>query len=145
MADADSASTLLGSWRLLSWEHRSEDGDIDYPMGDDAVGFIHYLAGGRMAVAIMTAQRARFAGDDLLGGSQAEKADALATFIAYCGRFEVHGGVVAHEVEVSSFPNWTGTRQERLMKLQGDRLMLSTAPLLLGGRMQTAHLIWERM
>jgi hypothetical protein len=48
-------------------------------------------------------------------------------------------------VELSLFPNWVGVTQERLVKISGDQLTLSTRPLLLQGRQQTAHLLWERV
>jgi Lipocalin-like domain len=52
---------------------------------------------------------------------------------------------VIHHVELSVFPNWVGVDQERLVATNGNRLMLSTRPLLLEGRQQTAHLVWERV
>jgi Lipocalin-like domain len=51
---------------------------------------------------------------------------------------------VFHHVELSLFPNWLGVTQERLMKISGAQLTLSTRPLLLQARQQTAHLLWER-
>ncbi|MBD0282107.1 MAG: lipocalin-like domain-containing protein [Thermoleophilaceae bacterium] len=47
-------------------------------------------------------------------------------------------------MELSLFPNWVGVTQERLVRISADRLTLSTRPLLLQGRQQTAHLLWER-
>ena len=136
---------LLGSWRLISWENRTEGGEVSYPMGEGTVGFLHYSSDERMSVAVMAAGRPNFAADDLLSGTVAEKAAAMASFTAYCGRFEVFGDRVVHHVEVSSFPNWVGTRQERFMAFDGDRLTLSTAPLLLRGKTQRAYLTWERV
>jgi hypothetical protein len=75
---------------------------------------------------------------------KAEKAGAAETFVSYCGRYEFHGETVLHRVELSLFPNWIGVVQERLVEISGDRLTLSTRPLLLQGRQQTAHLLWER-
>jgi hypothetical protein len=50
-----------------------------------------------------------------------------------------------HRVELSLYPNWIGVEQERLVEVVGDRLILSTRPLLLGGVQRTAHLIWKRV
>ena len=97
-----------------------------------------------MFVAIMRAGRRPFAAGDLLSGTPAEKARAAETYVAYCGRYVFHGETVAHHVELSLFPNWVGVAQERLVKINEDRLSLSTRPLLLEGRQQTAHLVWER-
>jgi hypothetical protein len=49
-----------------------------------------------------------------------------------------------HHVEVSLFPNWVGSAQERVYACSGDRLSLSTAPLLQRGSEQRAYLVWER-
>ena len=137
---------LIGTWRLISWETRSLDGQkISYPLGKDAVGYIMYNEDGYMFVAIMRPNRVRFAAGDLLGGSAEEKAQAANTYVSYCGRYEFHGDTVTHHVDLSLFPNWVGVEQERLVELRGNRLMLSTRPILLGGMKQTAHLIWERV
>jgi hypothetical protein len=104
-----------------------------------------YAQDGYMSVAIMSPDRPMFAAGDLLGGSAQERAQAAGTYVSYCGRYEFRGDTVVHRVELSLFPNWVGVEQERLVEVSGDRLMLSTRPLLLGGVLRTAHLIWERV
>ena len=137
---------LIGTWRLLSWENRSlEDGQVSYPLGKDATGYIMYNEDGYMFVAIMAPNRQRFAADDLLSATKEEEAQAEETYVSYCGRYEFLGDTVVHHVELSLFPNWIGVDQERLVDLGGSRLTLSTRPLLLRGIQQTAHLIWERV
>ncbi|MBN1248879.1 MAG: lipocalin-like domain-containing protein [Anaerolineae bacterium] len=135
---------FIGSWRLLSCELRSADGDVTYPMGEAPIGTIMYNADGQMSVAFMRANRAPFAANDILGGSQAEKAAAAESYISYAGRFDVGAGEVRHHIEVSLFPNWVGQTQVRRYRFEGDRLYLSTPPLLLQGKEQEAYLIWER-
>ena len=98
-----------------------------------------------MSVAISRPNRQKFTVGDLLGGSPEEKAQAVGTYVSYCGRYELNGDTVTHHVSLSLFPNWVGVEQERLVELRGNRLMLSTRPILLGGMQQTAHLIWERV
>ena len=137
--------SLIGTWRLIAWENHSADGQISYPLGQDAVGYIIYTPDGYMSVTIMSPNREKFSSDDLLGGTRVEKAQAAETYVSYCGRYEFRGDVVIHYVELSLVPNRVGTEQERLVELSGNRLTLSTRPLLLEGRQQTAHLIWERV
>ena len=103
-----------------------------------------YGPDGYMSVAISRPERAGFAAGDLLGGTIEERARAAETYVSYCGRYEFRGDTVVHRVELSLFPNWAGIEQERLVEVEGDRLTLSTRPILLGGRQRTAHLIWER-
>jgi hypothetical protein len=139
------SNPLVGTWRLVSWENRSVgDGEVSHPLGKDAVGYIMYGRDGYMSVAIMRPDRARFAAGDLLGGTAEERARAAETYVSYCGRYEFRGDTVVHRVELSLFPDWVGIEQERLVEVEGDRLTLSTRPILLGGGQRTAHLIWER-
>lgn len=139
------SNPLIGTWRLVSWENRSSDGRVSYPLGEDAVGYIMYTEDGYMSVAIMPPGRVKFAAEDLLGGSQQERAWAAGTYVSYCGRYEFRGDTVVHQVELSLFPNWIGVEQERLVELRENRLTLSTRPILLSGKQQTARLIWERV
>ena len=140
-----SSNPLVGTWRLLSWETRSADGEISYPLGRDAVGIIVYTDDGYMFVAIMRPDREPFAAGDLLAGSGEEKARAAESYVSYCGRYEYQSDSVIHHVELSLFPNWSGVDQERLVEVTGNRLTLRTRPLLLEGREQTARLVWERV
>jgi hypothetical protein len=141
------SNPLIGTWRLLSWENRSveEDAQISYPLGEDATGYIMYNQDGYMFVAIMSPYRLKFAGGDLLSGTPEEEAQAEETFLSYCGRYELGEDRVIHRIELSSFPNWVGVDQERLMELRGNRLTLSTHPILMQGKQQSAHLIWGRV
>jgi hypothetical protein len=138
------SNPLIGTWRLISWENRSlVDGEVSYPLGKDAVGYIMYGQDGYMSVAIMRPDRSKFAAGDLLSGSAEERARAAGTYVSYCGRYEFRADTVVHRVELSLFSTWVGVEQERLVEVKGDRLTLSTRPILLGGVQRTAHLIWE--
>jgi hypothetical protein len=136
---------LVGAWQLLSWENRAADGQITYPMGADALGYLLYTADGRFSVTISRRGRAGFAAGDLLSGTTEEQARAVEGFVAYAGRYSFHGDRVIHHVELSLFPNWVGSDQERWVELAEDRLTLSASPLLLAGRQQIPRLVWERV
>jgi Lipocalin-like domain len=78
------SNPLIGTWRLLSWENRSvEDGQLSYPHGEDATGYIIYNEDGYMFVAIMAPQRLIFAHDDLLSATKEEEALAEETYLSY--------------------------------------------------------------
>jgi hypothetical protein len=134
---------FVGTWRLESWENRRE-GETTYPFGQDAIGYITYTEEGYMSVAFMTSNRSNYTSGDFLGGSKEEKAAAAETHASYCGTYKIQGNTIIHSIEVSSFPNWVGTDQERFFEVEDKILTLSTAPILLAGKQQTAHLIWER-
>jgi len=139
------ANLLVGSWRLVSWENRDADGTVSYPMGRDAQGYIMYNPDGYMSVIITGPHRPAFRDADMGGGTDEERASAAATCVSYCGRYELQAGRVMHYVELSLFPNWVGTTQERFLDLEGSTLTLSTAPVLYAGQQRMAYLVWERV
>jgi lipocalin-like protein len=145
MDKVQTRSALEGAWRLVSWENRAADGQVTYPMGTDALGYLLYTADGRFSVTISRAGRAGFAAGDLLAGTTGEKARAVEGFVAYAGRYSFFGERVIHHVELSLFPNWVGGDQERWVELAGDQLILSASPLLLAGKQQVPRLVWERV
>ncbi len=104
-----------------------------------------YNDDGYMSVAFMHTDRPPFASEDMRAGTAEEKGAAFDSYQSYCGTYEVFDDKVVHHIEVSLYPNWIGLAQERFFELDGDKLSLSTPPLLLEGVQQTAHLIWQRV
>lgn len=139
-----SGFSLTGIWSLESCELETSGGEISYPFGIAPVGYIMYSHDGFMSVVIMSAGRQRFAANDILGGTSQEKIAAIDTYLSYSGRYETTQERVLHRIEVSLFPNWVGTTQERIVALHGDSLQLSTDPQVINGRPQTARLVWKR-
>jgi hypothetical protein len=119
---------------------------VRYPYGEDATGYILYGADGYMAVSIMSADRQPFAGADILRRTTEEAAEATRTYLSYSGSYEILPDRVIHYVDISLFPNWSGTVQERFYVMEGDRLELSSAPIPApGDGGPRAHLVWERV
>ena len=136
---------LVGTWSLVSVETRTSDGQITYPWGQDALGYLVYNTDGYMMVAIMSRNRTKFASGDPRRGSVEERAAAYDTYLSYGGRYEVKGDRVIHHMEVCSYPDWTGDKQERIYEFRGDILDLQTTPVLFHGKQQIGHLIWQRV
>ena len=136
--------SLIGTWRLVSYELESAAGAISYPYGRDPTGYLIYAADGYMSVAFMTGGRIPYAAGDRLRGTPEELSAAADTYVSYCGRYELLEDRVIHHIEVSLFPNWVGVAQTRYLTLDGDRLTLRTPPVLMGGSPQTGHVTWER-
>ncbi len=137
-------SQLVGTWRLISFELRSPDGQVHYPVGKNPVGYLIYNDDGYMSATLMAANRTRVAAELLWFASIEEKVASADTFIAYCGRYEIQGDRVIHHVEASLFPNWVGEPQERIFKFMGDRLYLTAPPVPFPGVPHTGHLVWKR-
>lgn len=149
---SENADQFIGTWRLLSLEARTSTGDVSYPYGRDAVGYLLYTREGYMSVSIMQARRANFASLDDLAAAAAEKAAAFDSYSSYSGRYEVRGQKVIHHVEISLFPNWSGpdgrgTDQERFFAFSpdGDRLTLTAPPMQIGGVDLNLVATWQRL
>jgi len=62
-------SELVGTYRLLYGGIERADGTIEYPYGEDAIGYLLYLDNDRVSWHIMAANRRPFSNPDLLGGA----------------------------------------------------------------------------
>ena len=141
------AADLVGTWRLRSWKNVGTDGSELNPLGEHPVGYIFYNADGYMSVEIMAADRRPYGEPDAFGGTLEERAEAISTYLSYSGPFEMlpDRDTVIHYIEVCSYPNWVGNAQVRFATLDGDRLTLSTRPMMFQGVESKAVLVWERV
>jgi hypothetical protein len=138
------AASLEGTWRLLAVEARSEGRTVSTPFGPHPVGQLVYMSDGRMSVMLMAAGRAKFGSHGLRAGTVPQKAAAFDSFLAYSGRYERLEDRVIHHPDVASIPDFVGVPEERFVSLEGDRLVLSTPPMLEDGRIRTFVIVWQR-
>jgi len=143
---ASPPAALVGSWRLVSNQEHRADGRVTDVWGSEPNGRLVYDAHGRMSVQLMDRRRPRFASADRAAGTPEETKAAFVGFLAYFGTYTVDEkeGVIVHHVEGASFPNLIGTDQRRTFTLSGNRLTLSTPPILAAGRTSVFVLVWER-
>jgi hypothetical protein len=137
---------LVGTWTLVSFEHTGSDGTIVSTYGERPVGLLMYDAQGYMSAQIMDARRPRFASGNRRIATEHELREAVAGYVAYFGRYYVDedGGFVVHEEIGDIFPNAAGTSQKRYFRLEGDLLVLTTPPYLIGNVRSIAQVIWKR-
>jgi len=140
------SAPIIGAWKLISFEIHRENGEVTYPFGKNAQGSIIYTESGHMSVQLMRPDRPQFASGDQMKGTTEEIKANYESFISYYGpyEFDSKGGFVIHHVEGSLFPNWEAQRHKRFFELSGNRLKLSTPPLLWGGKV-VGVLLWERI
>jgi hypothetical protein len=137
---------IVGAWNLLSFEARTESGEVRQPLGPSPQGNLLYMASGRFAVQITRRGRLHSASADPLEVTASEALAAYLGVIAYYGAytFDAAGGFVLHHIEASVYPNWEGVDLKRFYELAGDRLTLTTPPTLWGGKI-VGTLKWERI
>jgi Lipocalin-like domain len=147
IAECRSAPSLVGSWRLVSYEARDSEGGIQYPLGESVSGLLVYDGGGNMSAHVMKNDLPLFAAKDPARGTDAELRAAFEGYGSYFGTYTVDQArqTVTHHVRGAWYPNWIGQDQVRHFKFDGDRLLLSTPPLLWDGQSLEHVLTWERI
>jgi hypothetical protein len=126
------ADAVIGTWRLLGLEHQLEDGP--WKPAVPSRGRLVYTPDGFVSVFIMY----------LTNGSVPERfADDELT--AYSGRYLLHPGPeVEHLIDLSFRTGWIDTSQRRSVELDGDELVLVTAPFSTSSGTRRSRLRWRR-
>ncbi len=113
--------------------------------GKSPQGLIIYGRDGRMLVLMVGDKRPK--PPDLAKVTDRERLDLFKTMLSYGGTYTFDGKIIKHQVEVSWNENWTGTEQVRVVKFEGNKLIMSTMPSIgsLDGKLGSAVLTWERI
>lgn len=108
-------SSLVGTWRFVEITDIDSTGAPIQYFGDKPCGFIIYTASGQVSVHI-----ARCPSPDV------SPPELAATYNGYFGTYTVNEarGLVTHQVEGGSAPDYIGTPQQRPFKITGDTLLL---------------------
>ena len=130
----------------MSFAGQGADSRETHEYGPNPQGRLMYDKGGRMSVHLADPHRRPFVSGDPFRGAPEELKGAFEGYFGYFGTYTVdeEAGVVTHHVEGASYPNFVGTDQRRLFRLQGSRLVLRTPPGLAGGADITYVATWER-
>ena len=113
-----------------------------------------YTHAGYMSTQLQIPGQSHWKSDDLNSGSKEELAEAAQNYLAYTGPFYLdesgEGPALQHHMTNSSFPNWLGNTQRRLVKIikEGDDQYLTLAlegETTVMGEMRTLQLVWRRL
>ena len=126
VARADEAS-VVGTWRLVSYEDKLPGSPSVYPFGHDPKGLLIYDANGRMSIQIMKVPHPKVASGDDSQVTPEEKQALYDSYVAYFGTYSVNPdkGVVVHHVEADLADVYIGRDEERPFVLRGDTLILA--------------------
>lgn len=143
----ESRPSLLGTWRLVSYQARDSEGRVQYPLGENVSGLLVYDDSGNMSAHVMKNNLPPFAAKDPARATDAELRSAFDGYGSYFGTYAIDQATqtVSHQVRGAWYPNWIGHEQVRHFKFDGSRLLLSTPPLLWNGRLLEYVLAWERI
>ncbi len=116
------------------------------PFGPHPTGFLTYTGDGRVKAIITYDGRKSLSVNDRTAAPAEERAEAFAAAFAYAGRYTFSRHKVTHHVEASTVQNSVNTDLVRVVELEGNRPVLSTAPGVTIGavKIRSTELMWER-
>ena len=123
MNDAELKRQIVGTWTLVSVVYEDVASKERTPIyGEHPRGIQIATAEGRW-LALMTAEGRAIPQTD------ADRAQALKSMIAYTGRYRVENGQVITKVEAAWNEAWVGGEQVRNIRFEGDRLYIESPPM----------------
>ena len=123
MTDAELRRHIVGTWTLVSVNYEDQKSKERTPVyGEHPKGIQIATPEGRW-LALMTGENRPIPQTD------ADRAQALKTMIAYTGRYRVENGKVVTKVEAAWNEAWVGGEQVRAIRFDGDRLYIESPPM----------------
>jgi len=119
------AKQIQGSWMLVS-VYNEQDGKKTFQFGLNPRGSMILTPDGRFSLFMMRANLPKFAANSRIRGSTTENQAVVQGCAALFGTYKVLNEkehMVSLHVEGSTFPNWDGEDQTRVMIVTGDEMM----------------------
>ena len=114
---------IVGSWRLLISDGVRSDGTQVPQWGPNPKGVVMFGPDGRYSLQIMRDIRPKFAANDRMKGTPEEIKAAFEGGLSQFGSYTLNEAdkTLTLRIEGSSYPNWDGATQKRLITaLVGD-------------------------
>lgn len=122
-ARASHEGTLVGTWRLVSFEAEERDTGKRWPtFGKAPKGRLILQVNGLMMVMLTAEGRPAQSPK-----TTEERAKAFTTVIAYSGRYRTEGESFVTDVDLSSVEAWVGAKQIRTFRIVGPRVQFVSA------------------
>jgi hypothetical protein len=139
---AQTAKDIAGTYRTASNINTSADGKRTEVFGPKGTGMAIFTPEGRFAVVNVNPDTPKFASNSRATGTAEENKAMVMGGIALFGTYTISDGVLVMNIEASTYPNWTGTRQTRtLSSITADQIKW-TLPGSAGG---TSEVVYQRM
>ena len=144
IARAASTQDLVGTWALVR-SVTEKDGLRREQFGANAMGMMSFDGMGHFMLTIIGADIPRFASGDRAQPTAEESKAVVARTISMIGRYAVDASdnTLTFHVEASSFPNWTGTTQKRVIVLVNADALEYVTPTASSGGVGTVT--WRRL
>ncbi len=149
MVSVAAEKSLVGTWKLLSREDVTSDGQrrTDPILGADPLAYLMYDAAGHFAVQFMRRDRGAYepaAERHRVGG--ANNSGAINGYDAYFGQYSVgEDGTVTQELIGALSPGDVGKIVTRRFQINGAELVIALETSASNGEAVTRTLRWQRV
>jgi hypothetical protein len=124
--------------------YNEQDGKKIDAFGPNPRGSLILTPDGRFSIIIMRTNLPKFASNNRLKGTPNDNQAIVHGSFAFFGSYELVSEkeqMVSLQIEGSTFPNWDGENQKRIMIATGDELKVTSLTSPIGG---TNYFIWKR-
>jgi hypothetical protein len=134
---------IVGTWIAVS-QYVDQGGKKLEPFGPDPKGMVVYDANGRFILVLQRATLPKFTSNNRMAGTAEENKAIVQGSIAYFGRYSIDEKEqkINLHYDGSTYPNWDGDDQTRLISIFGDELKIISPVSAVGGGV--VHLVLRR-
>lgn len=133
---------LVGTWNFVVAEVTAPDGKKSFPFGEAPKGLLIFTADGHFSQIHVASDVPKIASNNRMTGTAEEYQAIMRRSLSVFGTYTVDEDkkTVTYKIVSSSFPNWEGEAQTRVIdKLTADEFR-NTNPNVAGGRGSAANL-----
>ena len=137
------AKQLVGTWKVVSVTNE-RGGTATDAFGPNPQGITIFTSNGRFVRVETRSDLPRFGSNNRNTGTPSENQAVVQGSLAYFGTYSCNVGEKSctYRIEASTFPNWVGGDQKRVVTLVGDELREDNPAASVGGK---AVLVWKRV
>jgi lipocalin-like protein len=134
---------IVGTWMAVA-QYVDQDGKKLEPFGSNPKGMVVYDANGRFILVLQRGTLPKFASNNRMAGTAEENKAIVQGSIAYFGRYSIDEKErkINLHYDGSTYPNWDGEDQTRLIEISGDELKIISPVSAVGGGI--VHLVLRR-
>jgi hypothetical protein len=144
LAQGGFAKDIQGTW-LLTSQYGEQDGKRVEPFGANPRGMMVITPEGRFSMMLMKASLPAFTSNNRVKGTPEENQAVVQGSVAYFGTYSIASEkdkAVTLRIDGSTFPNWDGQEQKRVMSVTGDEMNVTNPTAAIGG---TSYVVWKRV
>jgi hypothetical protein len=124
---------IVGNWTAVS-ATVERDGKKIEPFGPNPLGYMTFDTSGHFSYSFLRSDRPKFASNNRETGTPEENKAAVLGNISAFGTYTINpDGSLTFHIIGSSFPNWNGTDQKRLIEISGDQMKYTNPSASIGG------------